>query len=146
MKKRYQVPSLYEKLRRYSETDMYPFHMPGHKRQGPDWDSPFSWDITEIDGFDDLHHPEGILKEAMEEAAACYGSDATFFLVNGSTCGILAAVSAAASPGSRILMARNCHKSVYHSVLLNQLEADYLYPDYLEHFECFGGIRPEQAE
>ena len=146
MKNIYQVPSLYEKLRQYSESGMYPFHMPGHKRQGPQWASPFSWDITEIDGFDDLHHPEGILKEAMEEAAVCYGSDASFFLINGSTCGILAAMSAAVSPGDRVLAARNCHKSVYHGLLLNQLEAVYLYPDYLEAFECFGGVRPEQVE
>ena len=52
-------------------------------------------DITEIDGFDNLHHPEGILKESMEHAAEIYRSDKTYYLVNGSTCGILAAISSA---------------------------------------------------
>lgn len=138
--------SLYERLKKYGETDDYPFHMPGHKRREMKFDNPFEWDLTEIDGFDDLHHPEGILKDAMEGAAAVYQSDAVYFLVNGSSCGILAAVSGAVSPGERILMARNCHKSVYHGVLVNRLEARYLYPEILEDFSCAGGITPKQVE
>ena len=130
--------SLYERLKKYGETDDYPFHMPGHKRREMKFDNPFEWDLTEIDGFDDLHHPGGILKDAMEGAAAVYQSDAVYFLVNGSSCGILAAVSGAVSPGERILMARNCHKSVYHGVLVNRLEARYLYPEILEDFSCAG--------
>ena len=60
---------------------MYPFHMPGGKRAA----SLLKLDITEIEGFDDLHHPEGIIKKAMEKAANIYGADKSFFLVNGST-------------------------------------------------------------
>ena len=80
--------SLLEKLENYGKSDFYPFHMPGHKRQDflngfPD---PYSIDITEIDGFDNLHHAEGILKESMERAAEIYGADQTCYLVNGSTC------------------------------------------------------------
>lgn len=138
--------SLYARLKKYGKTDAYPFHMPGHKRREMEFENPFAFDITEIDGFDDLHHPAGILKEAMEGAAALYGSDATFFLVNGSTCGILAAISAAVHPGGRILIGRNCHKSVYQAALVNQLETEYLYPDILEDFCCAGGITAEQVE
>ncbi len=138
--------SLYELLKKYGKTDAYPFHMPGHKRREMEFENPFAFDITEIDGFDDLHHPTGILKKAMEGTAAFYGSDATYFLVNGSSCGILAAVSAAVHPGDRILMGRNCHKSVYQGALVNQLETEYLYPDILEDFCCAGGITAEQVE
>ena len=138
--------SLYERLKKYGETDYYPFHMPGHKRRRMSFDNPFDWDITEIDDFDDLHHPTGILKDAMEGAAVCYQSDATYFLVNGSSCGILAAISAAVQPGSKLLMARNSHKSVYHGALVNQLETEYLYPDILEKFFCAGGITVGQIE
>lgn len=53
---------------------------------------PYRIDITEIDGFDDLHHAEGILKEAQERAAEVYHADETHFLVNGSTVGILSAI------------------------------------------------------
>lgn len=138
--------SLYERLKKYGETDYYPFHMPGHKRRGMVFDNPFDWDITEIDGFDDLHHPTGILKEAMDSAAAFYQSDATYFLVNGSSCGILSAISAAVSPGGKLLMARNCHKSVYHGALVNQLKTEYLYPEILEDFSCAGGVTAGQVE
>ena len=69
-------PLLYQRLKQYSQTNFYPFHMPGHKRQMyfPDI---YHMDITEIDGFDNLHHPEGILKESMEWAASVYGADKT---------------------------------------------------------------------
>ena len=59
-----------------------------------DFPNPFSIDITEIDGFDNLHHPEGILKDSMEWAAGVYGADHTYYLVNGSSCGILSAIGA----------------------------------------------------
>ena len=62
---------LRERLKRYSASGTAAFHMPGHKRQMEcgllrDFPNPFSIDITEIDGFDNLHHPEGILKDSME--------------------------------------------------------------------------------
>lgn len=119
---------LEEKLKKYAKSDIYPFHMPGHKRAALDFANPYSIDITEIEGFDNLHHAEGILKEAQEEAAKLYGSRHCYYLVNGSTCGILAAISAAVPRGGRILVARNCHKAVYNAVYLRQLSAEYMYP------------------
>ena len=104
-----EVPLL-ERLSTYAASDAYPFHMPGHKRQAKmgitSVPNPFSVDITEIDGFDNLHHAEDILKESMNSAAAVYGADRSWYLVNGSTCGILAAIAAAVKPGEKILMAR----------------------------------------
>ena len=141
---------LLERLSTYAASDAYPFHMPGHKRQVrlgiTSFPNPFSVDITEIDGFDNLHHAEDILKESMESAAAVYGADRSWYLVNGSTCGILTAIAAAVKPGEKILMARNSHKSAYHVVVLNQLEPVYLYPEELPEFWIPGGIRPEQVE
>ena len=96
-----------EELILYSKTDTYPFHMPGHKRRGIDFPNPYSIDITEIDGFDNLHHAEGIIREAEERAAALYGSDHCYYLVNGSTCGLLAAICAATKKRDKILVARN---------------------------------------
>ena len=112
----------------YSRTDCYPFHMPGHKRRWKDFQDAGFYDITEIDGFDNLHHATGILKEAQERAAELYGSDKCFYLVNGSTCGLLAAVCAAVRKHDRVLLARNCHRAVYHALLLKELKAEYLYP------------------
>ena len=144
-----EVPLL-ERLSTYAASDAYPFHMPGHKRQVKmgitSVPNPFSVDITEIDGFDNLHHAEDILKESMNSAAAVYGADRSWYLVNGSTCGILAAIAAAVKPGEKILMARNSHKSAYHAVILNQLEPVYLYPEEVPEFQIPGGIEPEQVE
>lgn len=120
---------LEEKLKEYSKTDIYPFHMPGHKRRMEKAWNPYDLDITEIDGFDNLHQPREILLEAQEKAARIYGAKESFYLVNGSTCGILAAISATVSVGGKILVARNCHKSVYNGIFLRQLDAVYAYPE-----------------
>lgn len=121
---------LFDKLNIYSESDFYPYHMPGHKRQPA---GKFSrvitgMDITEIDGFDNLHQPEGILLEAQRKAARLYGAEESFFLINGSTCGVLSAISAAVSVGGRLLMARNSHRSAYHAAYLRRLQLSFLYP------------------
>jgi len=137
---------LIDRLKEYGKSDFYAFHMPGHKRQEELgitlFPNPFSVDITEIDGFDNLHHPEGILKESMERAAAVYGADRTYYLVNGSTCGILAAISSAVSDGKKLLMARNSHKSAYHAAMLNRMETEYIYPEIIEESGIQGGIEP----
>jgi len=144
-------PGLLERLTEYAGSDAYPFHMPGHKRREiPDgipggFPDPYGIDITEIDGFDNLHHAEGILKDAMETVAAIYGADRSWYLVNGSTCGILSAVFAATENGGKILTARNCHKAVYHAICLNRLEAEYLYPEEITEFRINGGIRAEDV-
>ena len=144
-------PGLLERLTEYAGSDAYPFHMPGHKRREiPDgipggFPDPYGIDITEIDGFDNLHHAEGILKDAMETAAAIYGADRSWYLVNGSTCGILSAVFAATENGGKILTARNCHKAVYHAICLNRLETEYLYPEEITEFRINGGIRAEDV-
>ena len=115
-----------------AKSNIYPFHMPGHKRRGAEVLGemrPYDIDITEIDGFDNLHHANGIIKQAQDEAAQLYGADHAYFLINGSTCGILAALSAATKRGDRILVARNCHKAVYHGIYLRQLRPVFIYPN-----------------
>lgn len=114
-----------------AKSNIYPFHMPGHKRRGAEVlgdMEPYDIDITEIEGFDNLHHANGIIKQAQDEAAQFYGADHAYFLINGSTCGILAAISAATKRGDRILVARNCHKAVYHGIYLRQLRPVFIYP------------------
>ena len=120
------MPYLYDELVRYCGSDAYPFHMPGHKRRLGQLNDPFSFDITEIDGFDNLHHAEGILLEAEKRAARLYGAEETHFLVNGSTAGILSAIGAVTTAGGHLLMMRASHKAAYHAVAAGGLTAHYL--------------------
>ena len=140
--------NLFEELKTYGESDFYPFHMPGHKRN-PDsgfLSEMYKIDITEIDGFDNLHQAEGIIKNAQEKAASLYHSKETFYLINGSTVGILTSIAALSDRGKKLIMARNCHKAVYHGAFLNQLETEYIYPKMIEEFGISDGITAQQVE
>jgi Arginine/lysine/ornithine decarboxylases len=137
---------IYKELVSLSESNMYPFHMPGHKRGKQDFVNPFKIDITEIEGFDNLHNASGILNEAMKNAAKIYGADRSFFLVNGSTCGILAAIESVTKHGEKIIVSRNCHKAVYHAIFLGELEPVYIVPDMIEGYLVSGGISPEKID
>lgn len=125
----------------------YPLHMPGHKRRvlPAEGLGCAAWDTTEVPGTDDLHDADGILAEAMARAAVLWGSRRCWFLVGGSTCGLLAAIRAAASYGSEILCARNCHKSVYHAIELGGLRPVWLTPPVDEDFGVYGSISPAMA-
>lgn len=139
---------LYDKLISYAGKDFYPMHMPGHKRN-PDlmkMPDPYLLDITEIDGFDNLHQPEGILKDLSCRISRLYGSGCAFVLVNGSTAGIMAAISAATSRGDKVLVARNAHKSVYNAIMLMGLLPVYYYPQLIDGSSIFGGISAAEIE
>ena len=118
-------------LEAYFDKNNCPMHMPGHKRksliefQG----SPFSYDITEINGFDNLHRPEGLIKELEERISELYNVKAAVLTVGGSTAGVLSSISAMADPGAGAVIARNCHASVYHALLLQGLSVEYAMPD-----------------
>ena len=133
-----QEQSIYEKLEAYAKSDAYPFHMPGHKRR-MDWmANVYDIDITEIDGFDDLHHAEGMIKEGMERMAHAVGAKQSYYIVNGSTCGILAAIYGSCPQGATVAVARNTHKSVAHAILLRGLKPIYIYPRNVDNL-CISG-------
>lgn len=120
--------SLHEKLKTLAKSDMLPLHMPGHKRASRfTKDFPFyEIDITEIDGFDDLHDPSGVIREMEERFALVYGAHKAWISVNGSTAANEAAILAACKSGSRIIMPRASHKSVYYAVETANLTPVYL--------------------
>jgi arginine/lysine/ornithine decarboxylase len=133
-------PSLAAQLESLMTPPRVSFHTPGHKqgalyRREASAQAPLlpaflpGLDTTEIPGTDNLHHPTGILREAQERAAHFYGSEESFFLVNGSTCGVYAMILAAALPGDEIVISRNAHQSVYHACLLGGITPRYLVPE-----------------
>lgn len=140
--------NLYNRIVEYGKSDYYGFHMPGHKQNANDvfMENPFQFDITEIDGFDNLHNPEGIILEEMDYAKKIYGSKKTYFLINGSSCGNLAAISGVAGEADKIIIGRNSHKSVYNAVELLRLKVDFLYPDMIEGKDIFGGYSLENTK
>lgn len=128
--------------------NIYPFHMPGHKRR-MELKNPYDIDITEIDGYDNLHNPEGIINELEDRISGLYDEKRKFIyksyiLVNGSTCGILSAISAVTAYGDRILMARNSHKSAYNAACIRGLDVSYIYPEYIEKLGMNSVIAPEE--
>ncbi len=126
----------------------YPLHMPGHKRHtapAPGLGC-YAWDMTEIDGADDLHEADGILAEAMARTAALYGARRCWYLVGGSTVGLLAGIRALAPFGSEVIAARNCHKAVYHAIELGHLTAHYLTPPVDAAFGVYGSVTPAAVE
>ena len=139
---------LYRKLASYDTEDVYPFHMPGHKRNPALLDGffPAAQDITEITGFDNLHHAEGILLETARRASEVYGTRNTYLGVNGSTAMILTAISACVQRNGKILIARNSHRSAYHAMYLRGLTPVYLYPQKTSGMELNGSLRPEDVE
>ena len=123
---------LFEKL---NNNNKIPFHMPGHKRNTKllGVNLPYEIDITEIDGFDNLHNPSGVIKDIEYKFKSIYNCRESFILINGSTCGIISAIFTVVEEGDKVLVARNCHKSVYNGIQLAKAEAVYLQPEYDEY-------------
>ena len=144
--------TLIQKLKEYNKT-MLPMHMPGHKRNlalsGTDGYLAAlcaDCDITEIAGFDNLAEPEDVLLSLKERAARLWKSDEAYPLVNGSTCGILASIYATVARGETVIMARNCHKSVYNGVRIVNANVTYLQPEQDAETGACGEVTPEAVE
>ncbi|WP_346887587.1 aminotransferase class V-fold PLP-dependent enzyme [Clostridium sp. UBA1056] len=122
-------------LLKYKEEENSYFAMPGHKmgkayedtKEGKVLlDNFIKFDITEVDGVDNLHHPTGIIKEGQEQLANYYGSKKSYFLVNGSTSGNMIMIFATFKEGDKIIVERNCHRSVFNSIILRKLKPIYV--------------------
>ena len=118
--------ALWERMEAHHKAGYLSLHMPGHKENAAL--APYlarlgaELDITELPEFDDLHDPSGVLAQGMDRAAKLWGSRKSYFQVNGSTGGLLAAIRAATRRGDQVLVARHCHKAVYHAIELCGLD------------------------
>ncbi|MCQ4088935.1 aminotransferase class I/II-fold pyridoxal phosphate-dependent enzyme [Saccharibacillus sp. JS10] len=132
---------LYTELLRYASRRDVSFHVPGHKdgnfythKQGSmpyGFSEMLSIDVTEIEGTDDLHDPEGVIKEAQQKAAAFWDAEESFFLVGGSTVGNLALLLTVCSePGSLLIVQRNVHKSIINGLMLAGAQAVFVSSDH----------------
>ncbi len=129
------------------------FHMPGHKGSaiyrehgyGEFLDNMMDCDITEIPGADNLYQTEGVLKETMERYRKLYGSRESYLLINGSSGGLIAAILASVPKGGKLVMARNCHKSIFNALSLGDVTPVYAYPETIEEYGILGAVSPEEV-
>ena len=145
---------LFDGITEYIQTDPAYFRIPGHRLEkgiSRKWtdlvgSKIFAYDVTETPATDDLHHPEGIIKEAQELAADLFGAKKSFFLVNGTTCGNEAMILTAAHQGEKIMIARNAHKSAMMGLIMSGAEPVYVMPEICHSYGIQGGITPEAVE
>ncbi|WP_277586833.1 aminotransferase class I/II-fold pyridoxal phosphate-dependent enzyme [Psychrobacillus antarcticus] len=128
---------LVEALEQFHKKKPISFHVPGHKHgllsnlPQPIRDS-MQYDVTELNGLDDYHHPEEAIKAAEQLLTKLYNTDKSFFLVNGTTIGNLAMIYATCKYGEQIIVQRNAHKSIFHAIELVGVEPIFVSPEWDE--------------
>lgn len=144
---------LLEAMLKYAQEQVYPLHTPGHKggrgmapqlceQLGPS----VVMDVSLMSELDDIHEPETYIKAAQDRAAAVYGSDKCFWAVNGTSQAIQAMLMTALSPGDKLLLPRNAHRSVAGGLILGGIEATYIAPEYLSAFGIHSQVTPKAIE
>lgn len=129
-----------DKLLEIQEKNAYPLHMPGHKRNMDFMPYDFrTMDITETGEVDNLHNPKEIIAESQKAMAELLGADESFYLVNGGSSGTIASILGCCNPGDNVLVASNCHKSIYNALVLSGVNPVYISPQMTEESLC-GGI------
>ena len=136
---------LVEALQTFVEKEPYSLHVPGHKNGlisalPKQLKKALLYDVTELTGLDDFHHPEEVIEKAQKLLAETYGANRSFFLVNGSTVGNLAMIYATCKKGDTIFVQRNAHKSVFHAIQLVGAKPVYLAPQWDEHTNSAGAV------
>ncbi|MBD2070864.1 aminotransferase class I/II-fold pyridoxal phosphate-dependent enzyme [Leptolyngbya sp. FACHB-671] len=144
---------LLEALRVQAHRAHAPFYTPGHKRgQGiaqPLADllgtAVFQADLPELPDLDNLFSPEGVIGQAQELAAEAFGADRTWFLANGSTCGLEAAILAVCKSGEKIVLPRNVHRSAIAALVLSGAIPIFVEPDYDPQLGIAHSITPDSV-
>ncbi|MDR1067834.1 MAG: aminotransferase class I/II-fold pyridoxal phosphate-dependent enzyme [Clostridiales Family XIII bacterium] len=139
---------LYDAVTDYIGKERAPLFIPAHKLGRaihPKWkafagDAIFKMDLCELEGLDDLHNAGDVIAEAQKLAADAWGADESFFLINGTSSGIVAAICSAAAPGEKIIVPRNAHKSVVSGLIISGAEPVYAMPDIWQEKGLIGGM------
>jgi arginine/lysine/ornithine decarboxylase len=146
------IAPLFTKLEEHYLKKTISFHVPGHKNGtifppiGRSWfSSILNIDVTELSGLDDLHDPSGVIAQSEELAAALYGVDKTYFLVNGSTVGNLTSILSVASSGDTVIVQRDCHKSVLNALKMANVHPIFIAPDYDDKAHICTGVDEESV-
>lgn len=130
------------------------YHMPGHKGAGlyrrlgyEAWlDNFMDCDITEIPGADNLFQAEDIIKDIQDRYAGLYDAYRSYLLVNGTSGGLIASILACIPPGGKLIMARNCHKSVFNALTLGNIRPVYMHTQIDENYGITGEVKVEEVK
>ncbi|GAA6615151.1 aminotransferase class I/II-fold pyridoxal phosphate-dependent enzyme [Scytonema sp. NUACC26] len=150
---RNQTPLL-DTLKACAERPHAPFYTPGHKR-GRGISSlltdvfgqfVFRTDLPELTELDNLFSPSGVIYQAQQLAAETFGASQTCFLVNGSTCGIEAAILATCGTGDKIILPRNVHSSAIAGLILSGAIPIFVYPEYDAVLDIAHSITPNAVQ
>ena len=134
---------LYDMLIKYKDKSTLRMHMPGHKGKGEGAFSCISEiDVTELSATDDLYEAKGAIKEAQELAAIAYGAAYTQFLTNGSTAGIIAAITACVGEGQTIIADRGSHRALISACMIAGCDVSYT----KARLQRGGGMEPVKCE
>jgi arginine/lysine/ornithine decarboxylase len=145
---------LLDALHQWMQTPHAPFYTPGHKRgQGIAsslvnllGDQVFRADLPELPGLDNLFAAQDVIRDAQALAADTFGADRTWFLVNGSTCGVIAAILATCVPADKIILPRNIHQSVISGLILSGARPIFIQPEYDVDLDIAHSISPQAVE
>ena len=144
---------LLDALAQAAQCPHHRFYTPGHKggRGAPasllrtlGFNS-LNLDIPEIPDLDNLFAPDSVIKEAQDLAVKAFGAEHTYFLVNGSSSGLIAAILATCGPGDHILLPRTVHQSIVHGLILSGAHPIWLTPDFDPDQDIFHCITPDQV-
>lgn len=141
-----------DQLKKHAENRIVSFHVPGHKNGRPlEKYNSFSSDMmaldtTELPDTDNLHAPKGIIKKAQDRAAKVFRADHTFFLINGTSSGNISALMAVLNPGDKVIVPRDCHKSIMHGLIIGGYIPVYVNPQINTEWGIPAGIKPETIE
>ncbi len=124
------------------------FHMPGHLRGRGfgDFSPKADMDVTELYETDDLHSPSGVIKRSQEYAANVFGAGNAYYMVNGSTGGVLAMVLGFLKDGDKVIADRCCHKSFISALVLSGAEAVWIYPSGIDGGVMWGSVTERDVE
>jgi lysine decarboxylase len=124
-----------EAIKKYIEEDISPFDVPGHHMGNVDnqmtnliGKAPYKADINAPVGLDNLAHPDGVILEAENLMADVCHADNAYFLINGTSSGLQAAILALCKPDDKIILPRNVHKSITNSLVLSGVSPLYVSP------------------
>lgn len=138
----------------HGKKDTVSFHMPGHKGmrlfESLGYEAMLNnvadFDITEIAEADNLFQAETIIRETMDKYKKMYGSHETYLLVNGSSSGLIASIMSCVGKDDKIIVARNCHKSIYAGIEMAGAEPVYVKPELIDGMDITGEVRGQEIE